>query len=740
MTSNAQLLDVSDSGKAVQSRIADAGQANEIVTRMLTLNRVRMERATKVQGMVDGNAPESKAKLKREGRGNDANINWREAKGHIQNAWTPYFDLSTEVPVCVQGDLEYAGPTIDQELSAKFFKEFHDMVFRWKGFEKNEQLRDWQMLQHGVGSMVWENEWDWRPTALSYTNVFVDDETDCDLENCEVLMVTTERNASWLYDKISDAEKGEAAGWNVDAVQNAIMKAGTSSRTYNWQWSKWQQALANGDIYVSQKLTKRVQLATLFVKEMDGSISVHIVQYPLAESPAFLYSRKSLYEDWGQCAVTFPYDIGTDATYHSIKGLGNEIYAYCDLSNRIKNTTANLVLTSILPMFQGEKKDIEAFQMVKYGGFGFVPKGVTRIDGNIGNAVQHALQVSQDFAATLAKNTGTYHNDIEQPTVEETAKAVQIRAMDRAKLTKGAHNRFYRSKDWQMKEMWRRATNPKIRKYHPGGREAVEFQERCAEICKQYGVSAEALQKVRNVRAFRSFGMGNPSMRADISEQLFQIYPQLDEVGKNNVIRAKVAALVGYQGVDAIVPSLTTGEIPTEDDSVAALENNALNTGGEVIITPRQDHGIHLKHHIESMMQDAQGVQQGAMDMREAFGRLEAKGAHAHNHLGLLQQNTLRKQEFAQYSEQLRQLASFTDHLHQNIQEQDAANPQQDPQRPSPEEIKVRGNLQLKAQKQQGDLALKAQRQQADLAMKAHQVAVDTHLKDAANAANIRRQ
>ena len=754
MPPNSQLSDLDEQGKPVQSRIEDAEQALEIVIRLLNSNRIRMERAVRVMGMIDGNSTESRAKLRRDGRGNEANINWREAKGHIQNAWTPYYDLSIEVPVCIEADLDFAGPDIDSELVSGFATEFHKLVTRWRGFDRNEQMRDWQMLQHGVGTMIFENEWDWRPVSVLYPNVFVDDETDCDLENSEIVMVTHERSAGWLWGKINGSEKQAAsAGWNVDAVKRAIMSSASSSRTSMWQWNKWQQAFTNGDIYVSVKLTKKIQVATLFVREMDGTISQHLVQYPRPNKAEYLFSQTSVYKDWSECVLTFPYDVGTDGTYHSIKGLGTEIYSYCDLSNRIKNQLANMVLTSIQPMFQAKTgKDAQAFQMMRMGGYNVVPPGLELLQSNLGGALSPALEISRDMQSTLGRNTGTYQQDISEPTVAETAKSVQIRAMDRGKLSKGAHNRFLRSKDKEMSEMWRRATNPKIKPYHPGGKEALEFQAECHEICDRYGVPHTALQEVENVRAYRSFGLGNAALRMEISDALMQIYPELDPIGKNKVLRARVASYLGYSSVDSIVPSLTQGDIPTEDDSIATLENNGLNSGDPkaAVITPRQDHGIHLKYHVGSMGEDMQACQQGQQDPQQCLVRLEAKGMHSHQHLQLLQSNPMRKQEFDQYSQQLDELANFQNQLLQHIQEMQQNQPQQ-PGEQSPELVKVQGMIQLKSQKQAADLqlkqakfqadhALKQQAQQATFALKARELQTKSALSDATTAADIRRK
>ena len=80
----------------------------------------RAKRRVKVQGQFNGNAPKSQAEMARAKRGGDSNINWKEFKGNIINAWNPFFDLVCEIPICIDGSLEAYGGDVDQELMRGF--------------------------------------------------------------------------------------------------------------------------------------------------------------------------------------------------------------------------------------------------------------------------------------------------------------------------------------------------------------------------------------------------------------------------------------------------------------------------------------------------------------------------------------------------------------------------------------------------------------------------------------------
>lgn len=748
-----ELADLTPEATPVQSRINDPAHAVAIVEQFIRDNSTRLNRMMVVQGNIDGNPPVSAATLEKGGRKGNANINWREGRGHIANAWPAYNDLTNEVPVCIQGDLEYTDPTRDGELMRGFAEYFHDMVFGWVGFDRMEQLRDWQMLVHGVGINAWADEWDYRPKTVLATDIYIEEGSESDLGNAEKVAITYEKSASELWRLIEDEPLAIAAGWNPQAVKDAIMTA-TKGEARNWKWERLQQAFKNGDHYASMKHTKRLSLATLLVREMDGTISQHVIRYgSKAGEQGFLYSKIGLFEDWNECLCAFPFDVGSDGSYHSVKGLGTEIAPYCNLSNRIKNATADLVLVSIKPMFQmATGTSAKEFQLVKMAGFNIVPAGASVMQIDASRGIQPAIEVSREMSSTLMANTGTYRQTTADARVEQTAKESMIRATDQAKLSKGSLNRFLRCKSRQYAEMWRRAVNPAIRPHHPGAKDVLVFQAKCKALCIKMGVPVDALQRVINIRAYGSVGLGNAAMRIEIANAVMDKYDYLPgEVEKRNALRIYFSAITNKYLVDELAPSLTEGEIPTEDDSIAALEDNALNTGGQVILTPRQDHVIHLNIHVSDMENDVQTIQQGA-DIHDVYQRLDAKGAHSHEHLAQIQNNPTRQKEAKAFGERLRVLATTCDQLKQNIQEQDQAAAQQpQPGQPDPEMEKVQGNLKLKDTKQQGDHALKVQKQQFEQQLQAqkqqfeaqlalHKTGVDIKLADASTASDIKRK
>lgn len=727
------------------SRISDPSHALRICQRMVTDDKRRAARRQMVQGDFDGNAPKARADMVRAGRANDNNLNYKRHRGQIMNAWTPFFDMRCEVPVCIDGNIDIGDSSQNLALMRGFAQYFHEMVFGWRGFDDKTQLCDLQMLLHGPGVIAWEDEWNWRPKTILAGNFYVPSQTNGSLDNCERAMIWTPTVAGDLWAKIKEPIEGD--GWNVEAVKRVIMdSARGNSQLRNYDWQRWQQAFKNGDQYVSEVETNIIPLFTLFVREMDGTISQKIVpaREPSKGGVQFLYDSPSRYESWDQCTCLFLYDIGSDGTYHSIKGLGTDIHPFCALLNSIDNSIADLITTSIKPMWQPTTNaKMEEFKMGKWGGGNFVPNGISPLQVDISRSIAPALEVSRGFTQTLTANTATANNqDFAAPTVEETAKSAMIRASERAKVSKGLHNRYMRAVSREYSEMWRRGINPELRPHHPGSKEALKFQAKCKRLCAKLSIpweqtlSAEdsptgrvgkftVLQRVENVRANRSLGLGSAAMRIEIVQQLMANIDRFDEIGQIEIKRAFVAVMTSYDGVDAIVPSLTTGRDRTDDEAMAAQENNSMTILGdeaEVLVVPGQDHVLHLQIHIPSAQNDMNGCMQGSLDSHECFKRLEAKGRHAHDHLAILQSNPTKQREAKQFSDALAKLASYQDHLEQINNEQDRAAAQQpQPGEPSPEMAKVQGQLAIKDRKEQADAVRKTQKQQFDQTLAVHQ-------------------
>ena len=120
----------------------------------------------------------------------------------------------------------------------------------------------------------------------------------------------------------------------MDEVKRVIQKnVRTDNRNLYNDFEALQQELKNNDIYTGIE-NPSVSVLHFWVKEMDGSVSHYICA---EDGPKdFLYKKVSRYEKAEQAYVMFTYGVGSNGTYHSIRGLGQRIFAHVQTSNRLR--------------------------------------------------------------------------------------------------------------------------------------------------------------------------------------------------------------------------------------------------------------------------------------------------------------------------------------------------------------------------------------------------------------------
>jgi hypothetical protein len=213
--------------------------------------------------------------------------------------------------------------------------------------------------------------------------------------------------------------------------------------------------------------------------------------------------------------------------------------------------------------------------------------------------------------------------------------------------------------------------------------------------------------------------------------------PMLDEDGRRVVMRQRVAFLYGQQMVDSIVKPADQVQQPDDNASLATLENNALRMpGGQVLITPTQNHVIHFGYHANDLAQHFQQLQGGQADPQQVLVHAHQAGPHMAQHLQAVQGDPTRKDQVEQMDKAMMNLSKMTDQLGQQVDAAMKARKRNAQPQPDPALVaamaKVQGELQIKQTKMQGDMHLKAVKQQQQMALKDIGQAHDMRLAAAA--------
>jgi hypothetical protein len=757
-----------DEGKTFtvpESRIGSAADARSLVGGFKRAEIERSRRRARINGNLNGNRPWPS--LVGQGQGDRANFNQREGEGFVAAAKTPYYDLVFEVDRYAQFTLDYGDdPTRIKEWEEKIGTRYHYALDNWDGMDTGFQRSQYQMIVHGVGPMTWEDARDWRSKSCMAGQFLLPDDASADIEEWDTAAQPRSYLPSDLYDKIKNESVATAAKWNVPAVKQAIMQAApkTVQDTYGTNWEFYEAEIRKGSANWNNN-SKRIFVADLFQKEFTGKVSHFIIldkagvdsDEPSKEPEAgFLFRKIGRFDCFTEILQPFLYDVGGDGQWHSVKGAGPKILDFCSISDRLTckmidgaNASSGLIV---------QANDANALQKTAIahinGGVCLSP-GYTIHQNRFSDNLQSPLLVKRDLKQTLDRNTGQYrqraNNEIPYPTLGQE----QMNASEEAMLSKGDVNRYYRSLDKWHRETFKRmlamgkklfasrkdmAPDEADANLTPSEEGALEFYRGCVED----GVPEDALdfENFCRIKATRTVGNGSAQMRLMIADKLMQALPTMDERGRNATERMWASALGGQTVADMIYPRLDAPQLNDDHMALATLENNALRVlGGQVLITPRQDHVIHFQIHLQDVAAHAQTLQQGQSDPMQLLIHLEQAGPHTYEHLSAIQNDPTRKAQVEQMTKSWIEMSRSADQLKQHIEEsQKAQEANQPPQQPDPALIaalaKVHGDLQIKQTKMQGDLALKKQKQDATLHLKDLQTAHNLKLKTFETAAS----
>ena len=717
-----------------KSRIGGGAEASALVFKLLDADLKRSEQRNKIKGLYDGNAPFSPAELKAKGMGSNCNLNWRQAASILNQFKTPYYDLVVEVPLIADIQTAEGKSTERADWSQIISEEFHRMVTNWDNWDDVIQKHQFQMLLNGSGVCYFHDADDWRPDVAGAGEILVADGTSTRLDEIEAVVILKNYPAHTLYKYIRDKGVAEELGWNVSAVEDAIIDSRNTSGeppTSAQQLEWFQQKFKNADIYYGTYECSPVRTAHILVNEMDGGVSHHIIRADRQQTK-FMFSKLNRFETMREAICPFFYDIG-DGTWHSVKGLGYEIYPYCMTFNRLRcREVDGAMIASTVLIHQKDANASSKAQMITLSNMSILPPGLEIQSTNIGQGIDATVSVRRDMEQGMNQNIGVLQNAPGSSNPRQGQKAKRMEMQQKASLNKGNINRYYTAFDRLYQQMYRRASAGGLTKFSPGGREALEFQARCMKR----GVPKEAFTNTDSVKAMRSIGAGSAVNALMVTEAIMEHAGSLPEEGRQMAIRDWISRLAGGKFADRYMGEVNTDNYKTQDDSIAQLENDALRNGGKVIITIQQSHVIHLKSHLGDCeqhikeFQDAtnQTGQQDIGELQRLAIHLQGAGTHELEHLEQLKDDKLRHEDYSKLYKSWQKMARILDQVRQQLDEamqarqdeaqQQAQQPQHDASeflklldyKTAPESVKVQFEQAAGIQREEGDLSIAAQK------------------------------
>lgn len=693
---NSPVLDTpilpSSDGQIPESRIRDGWHAHAIYRRLDWYDsRSEMQRAN-IDFMIDGGKPYSEEALQEAGRGEDANVNFMEAKSEDDMAQTPFIEMTSVSDKLWNIKSRFGDETEQARNSNIISEEFTATVREWdEDFDYFRLRLAQQFTRHGPAYLYWENEFDWRWRADGPTAFKVPRNTESRSSAIDYCVCKRAMKVNELYAYIRDEKHAEEVGrWNIPAVKRALWMASydTGRPWADYSWEDFVAEAKENDIEFGSR-GQEVRVFHLWCREFDDQISHYIglqsgvvmenategrgnVMYKSAadfniseegkvsditknEKPSeplcgngFLYAHRFRFPKFDSCIIPFFYSIGTHGTIHTIRAQGEMNFAPIAISNRTMcraidcaGASASVIVEvdSASEAEQASYRQVGPF-MIK-GGPGKItatamPDVADRLDPILDRMTGYRRQLSPNTSST---------NPVDKSKQPQTKAQFQGNQTKDSALSSAILTQFYGPWGRVGKEMFRRMMRKELTEREPGGKEAFGFRARC----ELRGVPPEALNPdLCTVTAVRVVGNGSPQVRQAATERVLELSENFDPPGK---WEAEIDALSAIPGMDYDKARSLRGTQPgrtTEQKTIANLENALFQLGKKQPVEPDQDDWVHCVQHEGLVSQYIEAFENGTMQGADIVPVLDAALANMLEHSEKLSKNKTRQKEAAE--------------------------------------------------------------------------------------------
>jgi len=615
-----ELGSLDEKGKPVKARIKDVKSAIGIYEALRKADEKSSVNRARVDAMFDGASPYSQAQLNTSGQGLKTNLNFGEAQRLLDISLSAYVDLysSLETLVEVRGtEGQRSEIKVQEDIVSE---EITHMLRSWPEFHSSYLRLCTTFVKHGTGVSYFDTPDDWKFRVGSFADILIPRQTPANEGSIDVAVGRRQYHLHELFNFIKNEKAAKRVGWDVEEVKRVIMKnAKADQRNETDSWELVQRELKNNDIYEGYQ-NPTVSILHFWVREMDGSVSHYICAQDAPKE--FLYEKISRYDKPEQAYVMFTYGVGSNGTYHSVRGLGHRIFNHIQTSNRLRCQMIDGAMLGSAVMVQPEnQRALDELSFTYYGAYAVLSPNVNIIPKavpNLSTAVQPALT---DITNQLALNTdtvSTYGSEQSSPYRNQMQVVADMDVQTR--LSGASLNLFYASWSRLLREVVRRVVVNKKRDPL-----TQEFYARCAAR----GVQESFIKTldVERTKAVRSIGNGSYANRLVALRELQAISGSFDEVGRKNLTRDIVSTRVGHDLADRYIPQQLQ-ERPTVDVKIAYFENQDLMSGAQVPVVVNELHATHLEVHLPALEQLIEQLNMGNTDPVQALASVQAFYQH----------------------------------------------------------------------------------------------------------------
>lgn len=613
----------------------------------------------RIQAMVDGAPPYNQAALNAMGQGSRANANFLMGQDLVNRACNGLLDILTSPKQLMTIEVEGGEPSERLGYSRIIASELTRTIRKWRRCQHATQSLIRHFVTHGVAIDYAPDDRDFRFEVAGLGEFLLPRQVEATEDRVPWAIARKEMIVTELYESIEDEEVAKKLGWNVDAVRAAIGRASTkASNGEIGEIEKLQSQIKNNDLMASGRQFEHVVVLHGWVREFDGSISYVIVEKD-APGGDFLFKRYSRYPSVEEAFTFYCYGVG-NGKLHSVRGLGHMIFALVQLHNRLMCQKADGVMLAESIMVQASSGQGLQEATVNYlGPLSLLSPGLDVVERQFTGGTDRTMTFMGEVKSLMGQTSSQFMANTEGGGTYKNRDAQNFEMESYAGNDSGTVDLFYPSWDLTMRRMCKR-----IVKGPKSDPLVAEFHRRVAKA----GITQEILDSIDHdsTYAYRALGAGSPAARSLAFTKLMSLLPQLDEIGRKNLIYQFVANEVGYQNADEFASKAEEPRYNTEA-SLALLENTLLLMGEAIPVLSYQMHATHVQLHIPVLLQTLDAVERGEIDPMEKLPGLQASLDHLAAHGEELAQDSTQAALYGQVKEAVNNLQQVVTNMERRL-------------------------------------------------------------------------
>lgn len=439
--------------------------------------------------------------------------------------------------------------------------------------------RNSQLVLHGVGAMVWLNDYEWLPRFAPLDDLLIP--TDAPQEFSDGL------GHFGLNMKLSAAElvkltSGPAVdkGWNKTFVRQIVkdLKDVKTLAENPDDWNdpeKCESLFKQHAVYLSSDAVPKVKLTYFFYQNPDTfkwhrMIILRDTGSKERYGNQFVYdgSETSFADDVDQI-IHVQYGDGNVVAplkFHSTRGLGVLLYGPVEIMNRLRCQLTQHAFESLMAMLRvQDRSDRDRPKVLQLQGYAVLEEGISFVPPEERHQANPVLvdNVMAQNKQLLAQSSTSYTQEIDNGTrKEQTLGEAQMKLQSANKVVAGMLGSIYTQEKFYYTEVLRRFMKPV-----PTDEDVKSFQNKCAAA----GIPKELLKpELWYVDVEQVFGAGDQTLAIQEVTALMSIIAQLDPTSKRTVLRKYISTItrnhdLGRQLVPEDEKSGSKGQMAAEE-------------------------------------------------------------------------------------------------------------------------------------------------------------------------------